>query len=68
MKSLKHDAVLVFAPKDTGEGRAWTLPDQVDMGSSENFCRNCATVLGWMLNESIGEDEMEALWEALIGV
>lgn len=68
MKSLKHDAVLVFTPKDTGAGRAWTLPDQVDVASSENFCRDCANVLGWMLNESIGEAEMEALWETLIGV
>lgn len=68
LNALKHDAVLVLAPRGTEGGRGWRLPGQIDMDSSEGFCRDCATALGWMLNEGLEENAIEVLWNELLEV
>jgi DNA modification methylase len=68
LNALKHDAVLILAPREAGIGGSWTLPSQVDMESSADFCRDCATALGWMLDEGVEEDDIEMMWKALLAV
>jgi adenine-specific DNA methylase len=68
LNALKHDAVLVLAPEETGGGGLWSLPGQVDMESSENFCRDCATALGWMLDGNVDMVAAKDLWHELLEV
>lgn len=65
LNALVHDAILVLAP--TGDHtRHWELPTAVDKTDSFNFCRDCATVLGWMLNAQLEEGEIEVHWGQLL--
>jgi adenine-specific DNA methylase len=66
LNALKHDAILVLAPSEAGPGSEWKLPSEIDTHSSEDFCRDCATALGWMLRSSIGSSEVEGIWSDLL--
>jgi adenine-specific DNA methylase len=67
LNALKHDAILVLAPREAGAGREWELLGEIDTGSSEEFCRDCATALGWMLGSSVAAGEIEGMWSRLLG-
>ncbi|MCA9927022.1 MAG: hypothetical protein KC419_01040, partial [Anaerolineales bacterium] len=62
MKSLTHDAILVLAPKDGAVGPAWKRPSAIDTSSSEQFCRDCAAFVGWMLERPLSDSEIDDLW------
>ena len=66
LKALLHDAILVLAPSEAGHRQEWELPAIVDKSDSQRFCADCATVLGWMLNSELGDDEIEPLWRKLL--
>jgi putative DNA methylase len=66
VKALTHDAVLVLAPIEAGLARQWVLPSRVDAASSRQFCEDCATVIGWMLNCDLTESDVEAEWKRLL--
>jgi putative DNA methylase len=65
-KALKHDAILIMGPSMTSTDRKWILPEKVDKSDSRQFCEDCATVLGWMLQSSLTEKEIEATWSDLL--
>jgi adenine-specific DNA methylase len=67
LKALRHDAILVLAPRVSGLAGEWPLLEKVDATDSRQFCEDCATVLGWMLNERWGGTKIDDLWEALLG-
>lgn len=65
-KALQHDAVLVLgAPIGVG-GETWQRPARIDAGRSEDFIRDCADTLGWMLAAEMCSGEIDGLWEALL--
>lgn len=77
MKALIHDAILVLAPLDFSQaaveqspgipgwrkGPAWKRPLQIDQRNSEAFCRDCATLLGWLLTTNLSPAEIETCWQ-----
>ncbi|MEZ4593372.1 MAG: hypothetical protein R3D55_19830 [Chloroflexota bacterium] len=66
MKALLHDAILVFAPVESA-AVVWERPSQINQSDSEQFCYDCGTFLGWMLQQDLGETAVLDLWqEALI--
>jgi adenine-specific DNA methylase len=63
MKALTHDAILVLAPVEAGVRGEWPRPLHVDHSASEPFCRDCATLLGWLLNADLPAGEIERIWQ-----
>ena len=62
LKALTHDAILVLAPAGAGLAPAWPRPAAVDKSDSAQFCQDCASVLGWVLNANLEEAEIEEQW------
>jgi DNA modification methylase len=63
-KSLTHDTILVLAPKGIIT-RSWPYPKTIDKTDSHNFCRDCSSALGWMLNTSLRSEEITQMWMKL---
>ena len=63
MRALMHDVILVLAPVDVGINREWEKPGLVDLSDSEQFCKDCGTILGWVLNQDLDDDELAKLWK-----
>ena len=63
MKALTHDAILVLAPVEAGVSGQWQRPLHVDQSASEPFCRDCATLLGWLLDAELPVAEIERIWQ-----
>ncbi len=61
-KALVHDAILVFAGAGTTGRSAWPEPSSVDRSSSFGFCQDCASVLGWLLDNDFCATEIRRLW------
>lgn len=66
LKALKHDAVLVFAPRSAGLQSTWPRPTVISSDDSRHFTSDCASALGWMLNEDLDEPTIDALWGKLL--
>lgn len=66
MKSLTHDAILVLAPTKAGIRNGWQQPSGVDQNDSYQFCLDCATLLGWMLNAGLADSEIQQQWQQAI--
>ena len=62
MKALLHDAILVLAPVEAGIQRSWGRPLAVNTGDSYHFCRDCATLLGWLLTADLSDEEIVTTW------
>jgi putative DNA methylase len=66
MNALTHDAILVLAPAEAARSKNWERPLAVNLDDSFQFCRDAATLLGWMLTADIPSDKVIDLWrEAL---
>ena len=50
--ALTHDAILVLGSQDT-HSRSWEAPSTVNKFDSRQFTSDCATALGWMLNNQL---------------
>lgn len=64
LRALKHDAVLVLFPGQTG--REWPPPTRVCLEDSRSFIADCSMVLGWLLDSDYNEDEILDRWAALL--
>ena len=62
MKALLHDAILVFAPTES-VNVVWQRPSHINQTHSEQFCYDCGTLLGWMLQEGVAQTAMLPLWQ-----
>jgi putative DNA methylase len=62
MRALVHDAILVLAPQEAQLGRAWGRPAAIDQSDSARFTEDCATLLGWLLQERLEEREIKRAW------
>ena len=66
MKALLHDAILVFAPSEEVE-TVWQRPSRINHTESEQFCYDCGTMLGWLLQEEVAETAVLPLWQEALG-
>jgi putative DNA methylase len=65
MKALLHDAILVFAPVESVDV-VWQRPSRINLSDSEQFCYDCGTLLGWMLQQDLGETAVLDLWQEML--
>ncbi|WP_420627537.1 DNA methyltransferase [Candidatus Leptofilum sp.] len=65
MRALLHDAILVFAPAERVDV-VWERPSQINLADSEQFCYDCGTFLGWILQQDVGETAVLPLWQAAL--
>ncbi|WP_420643085.1 DNA methyltransferase [Candidatus Leptofilum sp.] len=65
MNALRHDAILVFAPAER-VAVDWERPSQINLTDSEQFCYDCGTFLGWMLQQDVAETAVLPLWQAAL--
>jgi adenine-specific DNA methylase len=66
LRALTDDAILVLAPTQAEAVGSWTKPATVETSNSADFCRDCATLLGWMLEAEITEEEVRKLWKMML--
>lgn len=68
MKALLHDVILICAPQ--GDGRQPALPydrpGTINLTDSEQFCRDCGTLLGYQLQSNFGDEEIQTMWQRSI--
>lgn len=63
MRALTHDAILVLAARDDERPTRWTKPAAPDLGDSYRFTENCATFLGWLLDQpDLTAEAIQRLW------
>jgi putative DNA methylase len=62
MNALTHDAILILAPTHNDVRPRWRRPVAINSDSSEQFCFDCATMLGWMLDSRLTNKEIDQLW------
>lgn len=63
MRSLTHDAVLVFATREDPYKPRWARPLPVAHNDSYRFTESCAAFLGWMLERpELTGGQIEAMW------
>jgi adenine-specific DNA methylase len=68
LNALKHDCILVLASENSSAGRAWEPVETVNTADSEQFCRDCGMMLGWLLSSSFSGEQIRAIWhERLLG-
>ena len=58
-----HDALLVLASSNSVGRSAWKRPPQINTASSAQFCTDCATLLGWMLDANLTPEEISQEWK-----
>ncbi len=66
MQALTHDAILVLAAGDDGAARSWERPPAVGKEDSAQFCGDCATLLGWLLEQRLPEAKVAAAWRTAL--
>lgn len=66
LRALTDDAILVLAPAEAGAHRSWQRPASIDKRASDAFCRDCATLLGWMLEQEMGAREVGQAWRGAL--
>ena len=62
MQALTHDAILVLAAAGDGVAYAWERLPAVNKEDSAQFCADCASLLGWLLEQELPEAEVAACW------
>lgn len=67
LRAITDDAILVLAPAEAGVHGSWQRPERVDMSSSEQFCSDCATLLGWLLEQGLADGAVERVWREALG-
>ena len=70
LRAITDDAILVLAPFRAAGGvhRSWQRPATIDTDASNQFCRDCASLLGWMLEQEMEAERVQRVWrDALRG-
>lgn len=66
LNALTHDAILVLAPRKSTEPSRWNKLQTINTSSSEAFSRDCATLLGWMLDSALSPEEIRDYWRQIL--
>lgn len=62
LNALKHDSILVLAPKAGEPTSAWPPLDRITISDSHTFCTDCAHLLGYCLDADLTDDEIAQVW------
>lgn len=65
--ALVHDVILVLAPVEQKVESVWGEVAAVNLNDSYQFCRDCGSVLGYLLDSDFGDGEVTAVWRDLLG-
>ena len=66
LRAITDDAILVLAPAEAGVHREWARPARINKSTSRQFCKDCATMLGWMLAQELPEREIGQVWRVAL--
>lgn len=67
MNALVHDTILVLAPVETNvETLAWKRPLTFNLADSEQFCHDCGTMLGYLLDQNLPDADILPQWQAIM--
>ena len=66
LKSIRHDSVLVLSHGGDSKSQQWEPVNAINADDSETFCRQCGTMVGWLLESDFSPDEIRAVWNSLI--
>ena len=66
LNSIKHDSILIFSLDGISSLNRWTPLDAINTTDSEEFCRQCAAALGWLLDGQFTPSETRAIWKQLM--
>lgn len=67
MKALLHDVILVCAPDANGRRAASiTPPGSINHTDSEQFCRDCGSWLGWLIEQNDSEEKIHEKWNEIL--
>jgi adenine-specific DNA methylase len=66
LRALTDDAILVLAPASSGQHRGWSRPAKLSFHSSADFCADCGSMVGWILESGLSEEEIRATWQELL--
>ena len=67
LNALKHDSVLVLAPRtDVTPRKLFALPEPIATSDSHTFCQQCANVLGYCLDSNLDDAAIFQLWHAML--
>jgi adenine-specific DNA methylase len=69
LNALKHDSILVFQPRERHTAvRETSLPGAIRRDDSFGFCRGCAELLGFCLDNNLSDADTTHVWcSALAG-
>jgi adenine-specific DNA methylase len=67
-RALTDDTILVLAPKEAVVGAEWERPQQINTAESAAFCRDCGTMLGWLLGVEVEIEKIYEVWEEMLSV
>ncbi len=65
--ALLHDVIFVMGSRETAVRLNWQHPDKIELLKSKQFCKDCATLLGWMLDQNLPDELIDQQWVKLIG-
>lgn len=67
LNALKHDSVLVLAPRTNVTPRkVFALSEPIATNDSHTFCQQCANVLGYCLDSNLDDAAIFQLWHAML--
>jgi len=66
LNALTDDAILVLAPNGNTPLRDWKSVDQINTDDSAEFCKECGSLIGWMLQEKLTTQSIEKIWKLAI--
>ncbi len=67
MNALLHDTILVLAPVVAEvKSVVWKRPSSFDLNDSEQFCHDCGTMLGYLLQQNLADDTILRAWQTMI--
>ena len=64
--ALVHDVILVLAPATSTSTPDWEQPQNIRADNSHDFCYDCGTLLGHILQTEMSENELQKLWQHLL--
>ena len=62
LHALKHDAILVLKPKDIEEKTRWYEQKPNSCSDSYSFCKACGQMTGWILDQSLSDEDISKAW------
>jgi putative DNA methylase len=66
LRAITDDAILVLAPVETGLQQGWERPERIDQCASNQFCRDCADLLGWLLAQKMPPTIVDRIWRSAL--